>query len=321
MKNSKYTSKIDHISTQGAGSKRPFGFYIFFGCCLLFISVFTILTTKSVDTPKSVAVQRELEREVTESAQEVTNQQVESGIARRQKSFEGLNPLYPSSTVRYSVANTHLQDGAPTEDRLLWDTIKELAITNRGLNRISDFEVYFDESDLTLAAIQAGSIRVKDFSFIINYISVTDFEELSRTIVHEHAHIYSLNDERIRSFAEDPFIDATCATYRIEEGCTTVDNPLTDFYTRFWGEELAGQIESLSPQEVEAYYSQNTESFVNDYAATNPVEDFAESFMIYVFSDLEGLANSEKDQKILFFDQVDELREYRLRARDTMASW
>lgn len=57
-------------------------------------------------------------------------------------------------------------------------------------------------------------------------------------------------------------------------------------------------------------YTDNEDDFVNDYAATNPEEDFAESFMYFVLYDWpEEDSVYLYDKKILFFTQFPELVE------------
>jgi hypothetical protein len=58
------------------------------------------------------------------------------------------------------------------------------------------------------------------------------------------------------------------------------------------------------------FYKKYKTQFVTDYAATNPDEDFAESYMFFVLKE-EPTKSTIADQKILFFYDFPELVEMR----------
>ncbi|MBK8027740.1 MAG: hypothetical protein IPK19_41755 [Chloroflexi bacterium] len=68
------------------------------------------------------------------------------------------------------------------------------------------------------------------------------------------------------------------------------------------------------------FFDENPDGFVSEYAATNPIEDFAESFSYFVGLDddmlpVDGEA-SVVEAKILWFDQFPELAELRISVRE-----
>lgn len=115
---------------------------------------------------------------------------------------------------------------------------------------------------------------------------VMDEEELTYTVVHEFAHLLSLNSEQVELVSEDVCEDA----YFTGEGCSKEDSYINLFYQEFWLEE---------PSYVPA-------DFVTEYAAVNAGEDFAESFTFFVLGDLaEG--DSVASRKVNFFGRFPEL--------------
>ena len=78
--------------------------------------------------------------------------------------------------------------------------------------------------------------------------------------------------------------ESQCTTYFEGEGCYTDDSYIARWIDAFWGD----WIDDIDPQhsDDEAAYDRCVvdPSFLGSYAATNPEEDFAETFSAYVFS-------------------------------------
>jgi hypothetical protein len=72
-----------------------------------------------------------------------------------------------------------------------------------------------------------------------------------------------------------------CTNQLLQEGCMNADSYLDDFIDIFWSD--ADYLERVRNQEVYAY-DDTPESFITDYAATNPGEDIAESFTYFVLN-------------------------------------
>ena len=67
------------------------------------------------------------------------------------------------------------------------------------------------------------------------------------------------------------------------------------------------------------FYAEHEDDFVSDYAATNVIEDFAESFMVYVIEDAP-IGDSVAAEKLRFFEAIPELAAIRDRLRAEFAS-
>ncbi len=142
-----------------------------------------------------------------------------------------------------------------------------------------------------------------------NLATAEDHDLMVATLIHEYAHILTLST--------DEFDDAgTCAEdEEMSEGCPAPTSAIADFRDRFWtGYEDAPAVDNDDEDVAYEFYLAHEDDFVSDYAATNLVEDLAESFMTYVLEDsAEG--SGVVAQKLHFFDEYPELAAIRERIR------
>jgi hypothetical protein len=106
----------------------------------------------------------------------------------------------------------------------------------------------------------------------------------------------------------------------LDEGTLRKDAFLNRFYESFWQKAYPDRgTETRSDAEGSALYAQAPNSFVSEYAATGPLEDFAESFSSFVIgAKKEG--DSIAARKILFFYGYPELVALRNEMRKGLAS-
>lgn len=143
-----------------------------------------------------------------------------------------------------------------------------------------------------------------------NLATADDEELLVATLIHEYAHILTL--------ATDEFDPAgTCdADIELMEGCPAEDSVLGAFRERFWdgyGDEAPAG-DNTDPDIAWDFYLANEDDFVSDYAATNVVEDIAESFAVWVM-EASSDGDSVVGEKLRFFDEYPELSAIRERIR------
>lgn len=109
-------------------------------------------------------------------------------------------------------------------------------------------------------------------------------KNLIYSLVHEYAHIFSFNDTQV-----DGFVEGECPNLFISEGCANPGSYIDDFENAFWA-DLDADPDS---EDFGGYYENAEDDFVTEYAATNAIEDFAETFAHYVLKDtteFEGVA-------------------------------
>lgn len=124
-------------------------------------------------------------------------------------------------------------------------------------------------------------------------------EDLDYVLIHEFAHLLTLQAKEVPPGA-DSNPDA-CPTYFTGEGCALSGTTMAEFVERFWPasqlEEIARLQETEDYDGLEAFYEENSDDFVTDYATTNPAEDLAETFTVFVLND-RPTGDTIADQKV-----------------------
>lgn len=111
-------------------------------------------------------------------------------------------------------------------------------------------------------------------------------------VAHEVGHVISLNESQRADDTQE-------AGYSDDDGAFTMSAYLSRFYARFWRNRYdVGSRGDADP--ASARYDEDPGAFVTDYAATDPSEDFAESFAYFVL-DPAPRGAAEKDRKLQFF--------------------
>ena len=141
-----------------------------------------------------------------------------------------------------------------------------------------------------------------------------EIDALKSTLIHENAHILSLgasqsdnnlidddewcdgdecNDDKWRIIYVQR--EAACAPNYYAGMCFNEDSYLNKFVQKFWTdiyrEYIYGGYKTMSTYEFHQKYYDH---FVSNYAATNPSEDFAESFTTFVLWDDETIDNYKR---------------------------
>lgn len=186
--------------------------------------------------------------------------------------------------------------------KTLWSEIAELSPNAISDVYVETFEVYDDAQSDTLAFVddadQNGKWRV-----VVNLAGRRDStaREQKATLIHELGHIITLNSSQV-----NPNMN-TCSTYELAEGCAEKNSLVYAFHNAYW----KGVAEP-------ATYDKN--KFVTEYAASEPVEDLAETFAFFVLErDKEKLGDQIKDSKIKMLYNYPELVQIRKEMRSVLA--
>ena len=147
-----------------------------------------------------------------------------------------------------------------------------------------------------------------------NLATSDDPQQLIATLIHEYAHILTLGVKQV-----DPS-RASCDTISLDEGCAGEDSVLHAFSQEFWAGygDAAPDAANTDADVAYDFYLEHEEDFVSDYAATNVVEDIAESFMTFVLED-EPTGESVAARKLAFFWNYPEMVDIRERIRTEFA--
>lgn len=153
--------------------------------------------------------------------------------------------------------------------------------------------------------------------------SFQNTDDLLMTLVHEYAHILTLNETQVNHIADDlEYFNCIDAQILVDEGCAKETSYLTVFVRQFWTETKREEahLAAIDGEEEDfAYdhYTSNRNNFVTEYAATNAVEDIAESFAFFVLKE-EPAGLLLRDDKVRFFYQYPELVSLRAHMRDAI---
>lgn len=189
------------------------------------------------------------------------------------------------------------------------------------------YEVSDDEnSDTAAHVVQTDEDNTKWIlwvnlsAFYIDW--VLEPEESYATLIHEFAHVLTLNKSQVRYYpATDneallERFSENCDGNLLQEGCLNSGAYLDDFIDAFWSDKV--YLEKVRAEEVSAY-EDTPKSFITDYAGTNPGEDIAESFTYFVMrSPAEG--STIADEKLRFFSNYKTLESLRKQIRSNLAA-
>jgi len=200
----------------------------------------------------------------------------------------------------------------------MWNYSKKL-IPNEYMSKIKYFQIISDGSENSIALVSPIPTPIKYFNYSMDPADALtngqlNKETLTNTIIHEFGHILTLNSTQMDTY------NPISKTYNIDAGTLKKDSYLNLFYEKFWKDDIE------NPQKLDST-NKNTNSiefflkfktkFVSDYAATNPAEDIAESFMTFVVKD-KPTGKTIADDKVRFFYDFEELVKMRDEIRSNM---
>jgi hypothetical protein len=218
----------------------------------------------------------------------------------------------------------------------IWDFVRSTLPNDILRSEVRRFVIFADGLDGDLAFVEPLPDAPDQWQLAVDIDDAYDLnsEEYVRTLVHEFAHLVTLRASQVppdttrpRDVEEGEFYEASpveeaCETFYTGEGCSNPDSYINLFFERYWDdiyyEHLDGSNAAETQEEYDdfavEFFDRYPDRFVNDYAATNPGEDIAESFAYFVLED-EPSGRSMADQKLRFFYEYGELVEMRTHIR------
>jgi len=124
-------------------------------------------------------------------------------------------------------------------------------------------------------------------------------DELDGVLIHEFGHLLTLQAREV-----PPGGDAdACSTYFTGEGCALSGSTFARFVERFWPQAMIDEVNAIQEtadwDAADSFWERHENDFVTDYATTNPGEDLAETFAVFVMSERPA-GDTIADQKVLF---------------------
>lgn len=172
-----------------------------------------------------------------------------------------------------------------------WDDLATITPTDQ-LNDLAVFAGFVnpqaaelgEDAETTLAFVNALDDEGTAFQMSVDLDEFdADPDQARLTIAHEFSHVFTTNSTQLDR-SQEAFDD--CTTYLAADGCFYPDALITAWVETFWGD---GLLDTLDP-DVEPSLESGAErceldaGFLGPYAASDPEEDFAESFSAFVFA-------------------------------------
>lgn len=224
------------------------------------------------------------------------------------------------TVATYTVSGEKLA-GASKDQTAIWRSVVAL-VPSPLLSLVKRVE-FFEVKESDAATETDGWALLSDdgqsFTLGLNLVNATvafvDCDAEMRTtfeltIVHEFGHVLS--------FRASQMDENAVGTLQLDEGTLKPDAYLNVFYEKFWKKAYPNHgVNATSDDEGTRLYLKALNSFVSEYAATGPLEDFAESFAWFVSHDKpKGMTTA--DQKVLQFWAWPELVGFRDGFRKTL---
>jgi hypothetical protein len=195
----------------------------------------------------------------------------------------------------------------------IWSAVKTI-IPPSLLGQIGRLEIFTTDAASGNASETDGYATLsesgEDFVLGLNLESATSafierdpeaLKEYEATLIHEFGHVLSLNGSQMLGAGE------TGGGLELDEGRLKTGAWLNRFYELFWKQSYPDHgPATTSDEEGTALFNTAPSSFVTEYAATGPLEDFAETFSVFVLEPKPSGA-SIRAKKLLFFYNQPEL--------------
>ena len=239
-------------------------------------------------------------------------------------------------TANYSIipienGNLLFSKNANKENLLIynniWNEIKKIVPENYR-NYLIKMQVFTDGADNTLAYMITDDLNPAKWIISVDLIDSLNYKgeftkDFTDTLIHEFMHLITLNESQMQ---QKPSLFGE--TYTTDEGSLKKDSYLNLFYEKFWKNylEYIDKIRRINLSDddklilTEDFYNEHKNDFVSEYAATNPEEDIAETFMYFVTENMPK-TNTVRDQKIKFMYSFKELVEIRNYIRNNLKTY
>ena len=202
-------------------------------------------------------------------------------------------PKKEESAVQHTYNNGRFSpEISDNSEKEIWGYFLTIAGADFAKQNITKVSFYNDKDSDTSAAVNQDEQDSSKWDLSVNLAHKDDTKELLMTLVHEYAHIYSLNSAEV-----DGKVANSCPHLSISEGCAKDGSMINQFNKKFWANLNA----DANSEEFGKYYAANPDNFTSEYAATNTIEDFAETFAYATLKNTQKYPESAKS-KVAFME-------------------
>lgn len=196
------------------------------------------------------------------------------------------------------------------------------------------YTIFTDGNSNALAWVRRENSNNTRWEMGVDILDSTEPIDLTKTIIHETAHLVTLNPDQIvqnKDFPNTPYQNKdACPQLNTSEGCSTPDSYIYKFYQKFWMPiyedwlENVYKAKSKSEEDydraVGKFYSEYQNLFAQGYAATSIEEDMAVSFEYFIVNPM-ATGSSFSAKKMRFFYDYPELVALRQQMIQGMCSY
>ena len=194
----------------------------------------------------------------------------------------------PSKQKVYALVEAYVVNALPPDARALVSRLELFVSTSTAQDATDGTATENDDGTTWTVALDAQEGE----SALVGG-KLADRAVFDEVVAHEVGHVISLNESQRADDDQE-------AGYSDQGDRFTMSAYLSRFYVRFWKNHYPRGSSRDDVDRAGARYDEDPQSFVTDYAATDPSEDFAESFAYFVL-DPAPTGTSVKDLKIQFF--------------------
>lgn len=249
------------------------------------------------------------------------NQNPDNNQGNNQNNDDGGITLYKISGKNiekikdYTVTGKELEYQRDTQKHQeIWTLVKKIIpLSHR--DRINEFVLYSGETDGSAGYVVQSSEDLSTWrmGIAIDFAYEGGFNangELAYTIIHEFGHVLTLDKNQVDSSINE----SACTNFFTGEGCSKQASFINQSYQKFW-KDIIGEFNNAGENQTkqEAFYNKYKSRFVTQYASSNPGEDSAEVFAVFVTKKDKPKGSTIADQKINLmytFPEFVDLRNY-----------
>ncbi len=191
----------------------------------------------------------------------------------------------------YSVVEGRF-DNADQETLDLWSHVVTI-MPPTYLAQIKQFSIFDEGPAGTVAMVHQSGLDHTAWILSIDRADALDVELLRETLLHELAHIITLDTSQF-TFVGRIDDGQPCDGVSLPLGCAHAGSLLSSWTLQFWTNPAAA-----------ATFADD--QFVATYAATSAHEDLAETFLYWADGDMDAPANSVLAAKFAWFDEQPQL--------------
>jgi hypothetical protein len=240
-------------------------------------------------------------------------------VAEKQSSEDELAAQYRVGAGE-SIVLTQGTDSDKNQE--IWEQIAALSPDGFSAQYIESYGVFNDGQSDTLAYVHDDDGNGK-WQVVVNvagYDSSTP-RERATTLVHELGHIVTLNTSQVNAGVDE----GSCAApaFFTGEGCASRGSYMADFVAAFWPAADVAAVGGGAGENGDAaanLYERKQGAFVTEYAATNPGEDIAESFALFVLDQRNAAPQTVAEKKVAFFYAYPALTAFRNDMRQALVT-